>query len=683
MIQKVNYKYILIIGGVLYFLISIWNLAKFNVPVVIHDEFGYLANAAFLAGKDWSGVTSISPYYSYGYSLLLVPLFWFDLTPEIMYKIIILMNVLFYLVSYVISFVCFCKLFKSYNRAKLALFCTIVMFYGAYIFNSHVVWVEAFIYMLFWISIYVLISIQDNAKYYKLVLFAFLLTYMYVVHQRAIGVVCCGIVAVILLVFNKKVTLKQLLTFIIMMGLCFILHNIVKDYITAHIWSQPIVSNLKNINDYGGQITKLIDVLTSPVSFLKVIRGILAKYLYLIISSASIVVFGLYYCIKKFVQYIQRKEQLPIIEIYCFLSLLASITISSIFFYQSQRLDTIIYGRYSEFVLTPLLIFGLYELSQWKFSLKTIGLIYVYILFIAAAIYQYMTKYETFLYVCTVNAAPFFRKSTYQFMFLLYIIFGLLLCGMFYFCWTRKKQIFKIVSCVILICYWNYAVYDVYSDDIYACQSFGYNMGVIANEITNINNQLPIYYVYDYNSESTDKNRQIEILQYLLPDNTITIIQIEEISCLTGVYYLAFPQGMNIDLDDYTIITQANGVILSIPSNSQILENINNNQYILTSNMLSSDFSQNIRFITPMLGVNEGDYKVYIKLDNEEEMSAKFEFVSNGEIVYSEKIDLYKGNQDLFFDITCSQNQNTYFIFYADNCEKVGIDLVSFTNEMY
>ena len=37
------------------------------------DEFGYWASAANWIGYDWSGLTALNSYYSFGYSLLLVP----------------------------------------------------------------------------------------------------------------------------------------------------------------------------------------------------------------------------------------------------------------------------------------------------------------------------------------------------------------------------------------------------------------------------------------------------------------------------------------------------------------------------------------------------------------------------------------------------------------------------------
>ena len=38
------------------------------------DEFGYWANSAYFMGLDWSPSVQVIGYYSYGYSLLLVPI---------------------------------------------------------------------------------------------------------------------------------------------------------------------------------------------------------------------------------------------------------------------------------------------------------------------------------------------------------------------------------------------------------------------------------------------------------------------------------------------------------------------------------------------------------------------------------------------------------------------------------
>ena len=69
-------SYILLtMGSILIAIFSIYRIRELVLPSILNDEFGYWANAAHIFGYDWSGVVSMSPYYSYGYSLFLFPFF--------------------------------------------------------------------------------------------------------------------------------------------------------------------------------------------------------------------------------------------------------------------------------------------------------------------------------------------------------------------------------------------------------------------------------------------------------------------------------------------------------------------------------------------------------------------------------------------------------------------------------
>lgn len=56
------------------------------------DEFGYWTYAAMLAGYDWSDVVSLGSYYSYGYSLILFPIFILCKNAVIAYRVAIAVN---------------------------------------------------------------------------------------------------------------------------------------------------------------------------------------------------------------------------------------------------------------------------------------------------------------------------------------------------------------------------------------------------------------------------------------------------------------------------------------------------------------------------------------------------------------------------------------------------------------
>ena len=53
------------------------NIKNINTVWELADEAGYLCNAAYLSGTDWSDVATTIPYYGYGYSIVLIPLFFY------------------------------------------------------------------------------------------------------------------------------------------------------------------------------------------------------------------------------------------------------------------------------------------------------------------------------------------------------------------------------------------------------------------------------------------------------------------------------------------------------------------------------------------------------------------------------------------------------------------------------
>ncbi|MCD7842779.1 MAG: hypothetical protein LUG56_09970, partial [Lachnospiraceae bacterium] len=51
----------------------LWYIRELHAPFLLDDEIGYWSHAANLAGLSWTGTETL--WYSYGYSLLLAPLF--------------------------------------------------------------------------------------------------------------------------------------------------------------------------------------------------------------------------------------------------------------------------------------------------------------------------------------------------------------------------------------------------------------------------------------------------------------------------------------------------------------------------------------------------------------------------------------------------------------------------------
>ena len=67
------------------------------------DEFGYWASAAGFLGYDFSEVCSISSFYSFGYSLILIPILKLFSDSIIAYRAAVVVNLLLHITSFLMT----------------------------------------------------------------------------------------------------------------------------------------------------------------------------------------------------------------------------------------------------------------------------------------------------------------------------------------------------------------------------------------------------------------------------------------------------------------------------------------------------------------------------------------------------------------------------------------------------
>lgn len=112
-LKKKLFKYrtglLMTAGCIIIMVITLFFVGEKNVPYVLGDEFGYWTSAAYFFGYDWSGIASINGYFSFGYGLLLTPLFLLK-DSVLMYRTAIVMNALFLVGSFVFGVYCRTKI---------------------------------------------------------------------------------------------------------------------------------------------------------------------------------------------------------------------------------------------------------------------------------------------------------------------------------------------------------------------------------------------------------------------------------------------------------------------------------------------------------------------------------------------------------------------------------------------
>ena len=329
------------------------------------DEFGYWSYAAGLAGYDWSDIASLGSYYSYGYSLILLPVFLIFRDGVIAYRAAMVVNI-------ALLAVCFFIL----QKMGRTFYAAAAVFYPTWLFYAGTTFAEILLVTLYLTTCLLLLKyLQTDKKRYMALMLA-VMFYMYLVHLRAIGVLVSG-TAVLLLYNIKKYNIKKysmgnggrkvrsvlvpaaaaavILAVGLLMGL------FIKNYWTGMVYGDT-ADTLKNANDYAGQFEKIAYIFSGE-GLKNLIISVSGKILYLGLASYGIAYFGIIYAVRR----VREKKYFPL---FVLLTTVAALMICAIYTIRPGRVDTLTYGRYHEYVMPVLLMMGIKELCSKAVSAK-------------------------------------------------------------------------------------------------------------------------------------------------------------------------------------------------------------------------------------------------------------------------------------------------------------------------
>lgn len=329
------------------------------------DEFCYWSYAAGLAGYDWSDIASLGSYYSYGYSLILLPVFLIFKDGVIAYRAAMVVNI-------ALLAVCFFIL----QKMGRTFYAAAAVFYPTWLFYAGTTFAEILLVTLYLTTCMLLLKYlqTDNKRYMALMLAA--MFYMYLVHLRAIGVLVSG-TAVLLLYNIRKYSIRKYImrnggrkvrsvlvpaaaaAVILAVGL--LMGLFIKNYWTGMVYGDT-ADTLKNANDYAGQFEKIAYIF-SIEGLKNLIISVSGKILYLGLASYGIAYFGIIYAVRR----VRERKYFPL---FVLLTTVAALMICAIYTIRPGRVDTLTYGRYHEYVMPVLLMMGIKELGSKALSAK-------------------------------------------------------------------------------------------------------------------------------------------------------------------------------------------------------------------------------------------------------------------------------------------------------------------------
>lgn len=386
--KKINYGSCLnIVFLVLIFIFCLWNLGILHRVRVIDDEFGYWGVAAAFAGYDWYDLLSVTGYYSFGYSLILIPLMLLGkagISMAVIYKLAIVLNAFFlvgqyFLILYVV------KELEVPLSAPLgqiaALFSTL---YIGNVAQTNIAWTENYLCFMFWCIIALLVRTMKGYGYGSAFLLIAATANIFMIHMRAVGVVIAVIIVLAgwLIGHCKECGFKYICFVAGVSGIFAVITALLKQYVSNHIYMGG--GNVNSVNDIAANVSKIRGLL-SVGGIVDVAMSVLGKLYYAGTASFLLAIMGLVLSLVMVVQALLlriKSKQITMWQLrewmllFIFLAFMGEIGVSAIsqcFSYYGNNVtsakgDAIVYGRYSDFVVGSVMllgIWGVYRITEY------------------------------------------------------------------------------------------------------------------------------------------------------------------------------------------------------------------------------------------------------------------------------------------------------------------------------
>lgn len=384
-------------------LIALYPLSKLHelyTPWVYNDEIGYWGQAAFLAGYDWSGILKHCEYYSYGYGILLMPLFWLFKNPITMYRAAIVLNVALLEISFILAVDVLRLLYPKVNK-NIAFFIAFAsVFTSGSIFQANTAWAETVLFFMVWVIFDLFVRYVKRGHTRTLLALLLAVIYIYGVHQRTIGIVMVTILFLgIYLLFIKRNSGKRFILVIMIAALGIIVSIILKSILQDILWQSNEITSKINASDgngYGAQFKKIIHILTDKTIFTLLIKGIASKLFYFGFATYFLSYYVLAGTVNRLVKIIRHSKVMSTIDflqLFSAFNFLALLLISAIFMVNPSRNDGFIYGRYAEITLGPIILFGLINVWSNKKTIEEHRLKFIYFFLLLCSIQVSMAEY--------------------------------------------------------------------------------------------------------------------------------------------------------------------------------------------------------------------------------------------------------------------------------------------------
>ncbi len=345
----------------------VWNIDKAIMPYCVPDEIGYWTAAAWMNDFDWSPLMSHSPYYGWGYGILLSLIFKIS-NPVLRFRMAIVINALLLVFLFIILSKICNLLFVDIDKKVNIFIAGMATCYSYNLIFAHTSMCEVFLTFLFVLSVYAFMKAMKTHKLIYFIIFGFLILLQFATHLRMLVCIIATILISVYIFWTQKENRKSSLLLALFCFGAVLLVYWVKDSLVKSEYTSVYVSERLTVNEGVISHLSVFRSMMSSEFWYKLINSLVGKIFYLLCSTLFMIVGAFAYALNSIKQNLidlcsrieaSKDIYLPV-KIYvcvCFLGALAVDAISNMY---SSRIDGLLYGRYVENMLPIMICMGCY-----------------------------------------------------------------------------------------------------------------------------------------------------------------------------------------------------------------------------------------------------------------------------------------------------------------------------------
>ncbi len=440
---------LLLLAGI--FTVHVWGLWGYDVPIILLDEFFYWEHAAALTGHDWTGVITSAPWYSFGYSLLLAPLFFIFTYMSQMYQAAILLNGAMAVGIYLIVRALVPRVCPGSGEGLRMGAAAAVSLYSAYIGQSKVAWAEMAIYFTFWLLLLCLARLLEKTSVLRCMAVSFLAGGVYVIHNRMIGVIIALFILAAVMKCMGRLSWRGLQALLLPAALLYLGNDLGRAVLESGL--REATGLEYGLNDVGNRLWKL-KAFFSPDGMVNGFRTAMGELVYINMSTFTFGIIGLCHMIRELLRKWEDRSFFLLFVLLVFLgewgiSTLANMPLSEGI---GDKLVTYLYyGRYLDAVIGVILLFGLlYVLTSPSWLLlvmAVLGNVAAFAVTVSTYLYSRQFKNELMKSMCIPGIWYADRVEGMNVVHFTLIIQALALLLLFLFVWKRRCRWGRVLLC--------------------------------------------------------------------------------------------------------------------------------------------------------------------------------------------------------------------------------------------